>query len=297
MVVFTGIDYERILIGLVCYSVLDVRPKHHLVAVHEVEHDIAQSWLESLLVYTVEVNQLVSGNLDSVVALHVEYEASQGYCIVKCPVPVPSFLFYNYFEEKNTRGRPGNQGFVIHQVHLSEIHVGHPCEFVIFDVGIVHSEHMALSVEQIGLIVFFVGEGSVWEVFLGAIHFHLDDIAVNLLSRVIVNEMIVNFRLVVEQGNKYLGVSNEAADDEWVRESRDGHREVINAQSFVEVKLVSCNFFLCSRFVRKCSDPELAIIHVNSSVFRAILILLYFFELDVVLRLTPNFLFKCNFVV
>ena len=95
MVVFTGIDYERILIGLVCYSVLDVRPKHHLVAVHEVEHDIAQSWLESLLVYTVEVNQLVSGNLDSVVALHVEYEASQGYCIVKCPVPVPSFLFYN----------------------------------------------------------------------------------------------------------------------------------------------------------------------------------------------------------
>jgi hypothetical protein len=165
------------------------------------------------------------------------------------------------------------------------------------DISIVHSENMALSVEQVALIAFNVSKNSVWEIFLGAVHLHLDNIAVNLLPRVIIYEMIVNFGLVVEESHKYLSVIYEAADYEWIREPRDRHREIINAQSFIEVKLVSSNVFVSSRFVAKCSDPELAIIHVDDSVLGAIIVLLYFFDLDVVLWFTTDLLFESYLVV
>ena len=79
MVVLTRVNDER---GLICFigdTILDLGAKHHLVAVHEVKHDIVERGLESLLIYGVKVYQLVRGHLDSVIALDVEYHATQQY--------------------------------------------------------------------------------------------------------------------------------------------------------------------------------------------------------------------------
>jgi hypothetical protein len=72
----SSIDGKGFLICLIRDSISDLGAEHHLIAAHEVSHDVFESWLESLRVNQVEVDLVISGDLDSFVTLNEENEAS-----------------------------------------------------------------------------------------------------------------------------------------------------------------------------------------------------------------------------
>jgi hypothetical protein len=70
------IHSKSFLICLIGDTVFDFRTEHHLIAAHEVSHHILKSGLECFWVNEIEVDLIVSGNLDSLVAFDKENEAS-----------------------------------------------------------------------------------------------------------------------------------------------------------------------------------------------------------------------------
>lgn len=97
---FPSVNVERSLVGLVGDTVLDFGAKHHLVAAHEVVHDIFKRWLEGLWVDQVEVNELVSGDLDPLVSFDKVDEASDFKLVVLLPLLfIRVFFILEYFEE------------------------------------------------------------------------------------------------------------------------------------------------------------------------------------------------------
>ena len=50
MELLPGINMESRLVSLECDAIAYLGAKHHLGALHEVVHDVLQSWLKSLLV-------------------------------------------------------------------------------------------------------------------------------------------------------------------------------------------------------------------------------------------------------
>lgn len=100
MDVFPSVNVERPLVGLVGNTILDFGAKHHLVAAHEVVHDVFERWLEGLWVDEVEVNELVSGNLDPLVSFDEIDETSDLKLVVLFPLLFVWILFIlEYFEE------------------------------------------------------------------------------------------------------------------------------------------------------------------------------------------------------
>ena len=62
MSVLSGIDAEVLLAGLVGDTVLDFSAKHHLVAFHEVNHDIFEFW--RTITDSIEENLLIGNDLN-----------------------------------------------------------------------------------------------------------------------------------------------------------------------------------------------------------------------------------------
>ena len=65
MVVLSGIDLNTRLVGLECNTISNSRSEHHLRALHKVVHTILQLWHKCLFIDEIEVNSLISNNLDS----------------------------------------------------------------------------------------------------------------------------------------------------------------------------------------------------------------------------------------
>lgn len=119
MSVFTGIDREILLTGLVSDAVFDFTTKHHLVALHEVDHDILKLW--RTIADLVEENLLISNDLNPHVTLDKVNEASHWYVVEHFPRFFLCQFFLDLFEEHDSRGRSSGQHGVIDQVHLPEI--------------------------------------------------------------------------------------------------------------------------------------------------------------------------------
>ena len=96
VVIFSCPHVEDRLILLESDGETDLGAKHHLRAVHEVEHDIFKFGHQSLLVDQVEVNLLVGGDLDAHVALDEIKLASN---LLKFGILFPfTRLFINFIE-------------------------------------------------------------------------------------------------------------------------------------------------------------------------------------------------------
>lgn len=65
MVKLSGVDLNTRLVGLECNTISNSRSEHHLRALHEVVHAILKLWHKCLFVDEIEVNSLISNNLDS----------------------------------------------------------------------------------------------------------------------------------------------------------------------------------------------------------------------------------------
>jgi len=72
----SSVNSKCFLIGLVSDTISDLGTEHHLVASHEVEHDIFQGWLERFWVDEIKVYLIVSGYLNSLVTLDEVNETS-----------------------------------------------------------------------------------------------------------------------------------------------------------------------------------------------------------------------------
>ena len=76
MLILPAINVKRVLVLLISDAVFDFGAKHHLIAIHEVEHHILKFWLKSYWVNQVEIYLVIRGNLNSLVAFDEEHESS-----------------------------------------------------------------------------------------------------------------------------------------------------------------------------------------------------------------------------
>jgi hypothetical protein len=67
---FSSVDIKRLLIGFVGNAISYFASKHHLTAVHIVEHYVFEYWLKSDRVDEVKVNFFISGDLNSLVSFN-----------------------------------------------------------------------------------------------------------------------------------------------------------------------------------------------------------------------------------
>jgi len=189
-----------LLIGLVGDAVLDARTEHHLVATHEVKHDILERGLKRLLVDQVKVDVIVRGNLDSNIALDVKDEASDVKHVIFSPFLVVRIILFGHDLEEQDRARAtSDQCLVVEQVHLAEIFVRHLLNFEVSRVVRFDCEGLSLSVEAIKYIVLRIIKTFVWEVHPIAIHLMLVEAAlVDCMRAVVVGEVVVDLIVVVK---------------------------------------------------------------------------------------------------
>lgn len=95
--VFSSIDREILLIRLVGDTVSNFSAEHHLVASHEVYHDILKLW--RTIIYSVKEYLLICDDLDPHVTLDKVYEASDRYLMEHFPCFSLSQFFLDLFEE------------------------------------------------------------------------------------------------------------------------------------------------------------------------------------------------------
>jgi len=146
--VLSSVDVETSLIDLICDSIFDFRTKHHLIASHEVKHNVLKSWLECFWINKIKVNLIISCNLNSLISFNEENETSSIKNIVLLPF-LDIFVFFvnNLFEKQNLTGTPGNQSSTVDQEHLAQIKFSHLFEFDVGGIGGIDVDGLALSVE------------------------------------------------------------------------------------------------------------------------------------------------------
>ena len=177
MLIFSSVDIERLLISFVSYAVSYFTSKHHLWAVHEVEHDIFQGWHEGNGVDEIEVDLLVSCYLDSFVAFDEVQEPSQINRMIIDPVPFLRELIHLYLKEQDLAAASCNKCGVVDEVHGSQVTIIDSLVIVLEVIGPLlvnlvllcstwNSEALALSVEWVNLVQIWVIKALVWKVLL-----------------------------------------------------------------------------------------------------------------------------------
>ena len=104
--------------------------------------------------------------------------------------------------------------------------------------------------------------------------------------------MVMGECVGVEEIDENRGLANPATRNERIREVIIGHCIVINPQNLVDLDFGLVNFMLVPGLFSKNPQPKLAIIRVDHSIVLVIRILLYLFNLDVLIDTPANFLFK-----
>jgi hypothetical protein len=79
MVVLSGVDLNTRLVSFECNTISNSRSEHHLRALHEIVHAILKLWHKCLFVDEIEVNSLISNDLDSnITSYEVDLTSSFG---------------------------------------------------------------------------------------------------------------------------------------------------------------------------------------------------------------------------
>ena len=155
-------------------------------------------WVLLVLLNQVEIDELISGDLDPDVSLDIVDETSSLNLIILFPLSGLGLLVELKFEEKDVTGASGDQGLIINQVHLPKIHFSHSVKGVITALLGVNDEGLALSVERVNLILLFIIEAPVREVFLGADQLLCHDVSIHCLAAKVVDKVVVFTVVIVE---------------------------------------------------------------------------------------------------
>lgn len=163
----SSVDSKGFLVSLVGNTISDSGTEHHLVAAHEVEHDVLEGWLESLWVNQIEVHLIIGGDLDPFVSFDEVDEASHVDLVVLLPLLghiLVLVFFLDDLEKHNFTGGSGNKCLVVKKIHLTEVHVSHLLELDGLGVISIDCESLALSVERVDHVLIRVVETLVREV-------------------------------------------------------------------------------------------------------------------------------------
>jgi len=168
MPILSSVNCKALLIGLVCNAVSDFWTKHHLIACHEIEHNIFQNWHECIGANKVEVDFIIGGNLDSHITLYIVYETSYFKHLILFPFSLFSLLVLLNLKEKDVWWASGDQSGVVDEVHLAKIHFSHSIKEVLARVLGLNDKSLSLSIKWVNLIFLIIIKTFVWKVFLGA---------------------------------------------------------------------------------------------------------------------------------
>jgi hypothetical protein len=148
MPVLSGVYLESWLISFIRNTVSYSGAKHHLGALHEIEHHVFKSWYERLLVDQIEVHLVISRNLDPYIAAD-EIDLATHLLELVILGPVAGFLVN--LEKQDGAGRSCDQCLVEEEVHRPKVST---CNFLYFALRwilSIDSGTMALSVEGIAV--------------------------------------------------------------------------------------------------------------------------------------------------
>jgi len=121
VLVFSPVNVKRLLVCFESDTVPDLAPKHHICAVHEIEHHILKVDLKRLRIDQVKVNFLVGCDLDPLVSFNEVNHASQIQFLVVPPLDLLSEFIFLKLEEQNLARAPCHQRHSINQIHLAQI--------------------------------------------------------------------------------------------------------------------------------------------------------------------------------
>jgi len=197
MLVLSSINIKAALIRLESYTISHFWAKHHLAAVHEVEHYVFQFGLKRFFINEIEINLIIRGNLDSNISFDVVDKTSNVNVVVLNPFLHNSFFFfknflvYFLFKKQNFTGTPGNQCWVIHQVHLTEVHFCHSFKGVIFRVFCVNLKGVALAIERIDFIFVWIIKAPIRKILFSAVNLSINNFSNNSAFLEVIDEMVV----------------------------------------------------------------------------------------------------------
>ena len=149
MHVFSSVDIEGLLIGLVGDSISYLRAEHQLVTSHVVVHYVLQGWHESILVYKIKVNNLIRSNLDSNVSFDVIDKPSDLNCVKQLPAFYTSHFINNLLKEVNVSRTSDDQAFTSKHYHLSQVFLDDCFHGIFRWVFWIYVEDLTLSVERV----------------------------------------------------------------------------------------------------------------------------------------------------
>lgn len=163
----SSVDSKGFLVSLVSNTISDSGTKHHLVAAHEVEHDVLKGWLECLWINQIEIHLIVGGNLNPFVSFDEVDEASHVDLVVLLPLLghiLVLVFFLDDLEKHNFTRGSSDECLIIEKIHLTEVHICHLLELDGLSIISINSESLALSVEGVDYVLIRVVETLVREI-------------------------------------------------------------------------------------------------------------------------------------
>lgn len=119
MHILSPVDFKAALVGLIGDPIFDPPAKHHLIATHIIVHAVFELRHKRISVHYVEVNQLVSCDLDSYVAFDKVNEASDSNFIILGPRCFSSNLISFLLEKQDSARTSHNQDLALEKNHLT----------------------------------------------------------------------------------------------------------------------------------------------------------------------------------
>ena len=191
MVIFPLVNGEAWLVCLESDTVPDLSTKKHPWALHKVVHDVLEFWHQSFLVDKVEVNLLISRNLEPNITFN---EIDCTSCFWDVIILVPVVCFWVNLIQWYWTWWPGDECLVKQQKHVSQVIVGNLLTSPLGHVIWINCISVTLSVENVDLIHYSTVESLDGKVSISTVcNCTWDDITIQLFIVQVIDEMILLF--------------------------------------------------------------------------------------------------------
>ena len=177
---FSPVYIETFLVRFEGYAVFYSAAKHHLGAVHEVEHGVFQSGFQSGLVNFIKEDFGVSGDLNTSVTFDVVDETSLVNGVVTHPITITRKLVKYELEKQDLRAASYHECIFVNQEHRTKVLVVDLLLIVLLFLTILimgfikdwNSETLTLPVECVNFIVVFIEKAFLREILFVTLHQH-----------------------------------------------------------------------------------------------------------------------------
>lgn len=236
--VFSRIHGKAWLICFIRYTIPNSWTKHELWTLHIVIHAIFKCGHKSFFIYFVEIYFFICGNLDSDISFD---EINLTSHVVEFFILLPEVCFFIFFEKQNATGRSYNKSLIKEKIHCSQIWVGNLLDRALTRRKRIDSEAVSLTVESGTVLGNWWIEWFYWEISNRAwwiLDFSHNWVADRFLFFERVQEMILSFLHSMVTLNKKIIILNKTACDQWLPETRNWFRLIIERQKLWDVQVI-----------------------------------------------------------